>query len=574
MKKPIFLKLYLSYLLLILAVTGIILAIVFRSFGSHAVETSTDSLKKLGMTLKYMTEPLLQQGRIDDLNASIRRIDADILVRITIIDSKGTVIADSERTAQSLTNHGSRPEVVAALSGKTGSSVRYSTTLKHNMLYVAVPMTSGGTPEAVIRLSVPLKDIDPLLDSVKKHTLELAVSIILTTLLVALVFTQVLSTPFRKLNKASRRLAAGDFSTRVSLKSGDEIEELADGFNEMAEKLDIYFSELTNSKEELQSIISSMGEGLLVIDPEGKVLLTNPSADTLIGSARPAGRYYWELVRSPKLNSLVDEAKQGPLTDRIEIEEKVYLCSITPIRAGRAKIILLHDISGMIRLEKIKKDLVVNVSHELRTPLTAIKGFTETLLDCSSGKDLEYLEIIKRHTDRLINIINDLLDLSELETKEIVLAAEEIRLKTLLEDLLTMFDQRLKSKGLTAGIEGPASDLLIKGDPFRLEQLFINLIDNAVKYTERGGIVITLARSGDNAVVRVSDTGIGIPREHLNRIFERFYVVDKSRSRKLGGTGLGLAIVKHIATLHKGTVIVESRPCEGTTFTLTLPLPA
>lgn len=572
MKKPIFLKLYLTYLLLILAISGIILAIVFRAFSSHAVDTSTDHLDKLGKSIGYVTRPLLKQDSLDELNTSIRRIDGDIEVRITIVDSRGTVIADSEHPVLSMENHGNRPEIAAALEGELGSSIRYSTTLKHKMLYVAQPMEPGVNTGAVIRLSIPLEDIDPLMDSVKKHTLELALGFIFSSLLVALVFTQVISTPIRKLNRASRRLAAGDFSARVSLRSGDEIQELAESFNDMTEKLETYFSELSNSKEELQGIISSMEEGLLVIDPEGKILMTNRSADTLTGSSRAIGRYYWEMLRSPRLNNLIDEASQRSQTDEIELDNRIYLCSITPIHGGKAKIILLHDVTGMKKLEEIKKDLVVNVSHELRTPLTAIKGFTETLLDQSNGKDLEYLEIIKRHTDRLINIINDLLDLSELEAREIGLAVEEIELKPLIEGLLTMFDQRLKAKGLTAVIKGAAQDITIKADPFRLEQLFINLIDNAVKYTEQGGIAIAIEKSGDYAVVQISDTGIGIPGEHLNRIFERFYVVDKSRSRKFGGTGLGLAIVKHIATLHKGSVTAASRPYAGTTFTLTLPL--
>ncbi len=249
MKKPIFLKLYLTYLLLIVAISGIILAIVFRAFSSHAVETSTDNLGKLGRSLRYVTTPLLQQGRIDELNTSIKRIDGDIQVRITIIDSKGTVIADSEHPVQTMENHGNRPEFMAALAGKMGSSIRYSTTLKHNMLYVALPMESEGKAEAVMRLSVPLNAIDPLLDSVKKHTLELGLSIIFSSLLIALVFTQIISTPIRKLSRASKSLAAGDFSARVSLRSGDEIQELAESFNEMTAKLEKSFPNSPTAKK-------------------------------------------------------------------------------------------------------------------------------------------------------------------------------------------------------------------------------------------------------------------------------------------------------------------------------------
>jgi two-component system, OmpR family, phosphate regulon sensor histidine kinase PhoR len=571
MKKPIFIKLFASYLLLIIALSAIILSIVFRSFSSHVTDTTAEGLRKLGLSLQYTIKPFLEQGRIHDLESAVRQIEADIHVRVTVIDSQGTVLADSEHSPETMENHMNRPEVRAALSGTMGRSIRYSTTLKRDMLYVALPMKSGVKTEAVIRTSIPLENIDPLLFTVKRHTLELVSIIVLSSLLVALLFTHALSARIRSLYKASKRLAGGDFSARVSLQGEDEIEELAGSFNEMAERLERYFSELTRSKEELEGIISSMDEGLLVLDSQGRIMLANRSVNAITGTDNTAGRYYWELIRSPRLNSLFDMAAQGSLTDEIELGEKTYLCSITPIHSGKDRIILLHDITEMKRIETIKRDLAVNVSHELRTPLTAIKGFTETMIDEGESGKLEYLEIIRRHTDRLINIINDLLDLSEMEASGMKIAAEDVRLKPLIESVLLMFDRKLKDKGLKASLEETSGDVVVKGDPFRLEQLFTNLIDNAIKYTEEGGITVTIESDRQNAVISITDTGIGIPKEHIERIFERFYVVDKSRSRKLGGTGLGLSIVKHITNLHKGSIAVSSRPYSGTTFTVTLP---
>lgn len=573
MKRPIFLTLFISYLLLILVLSGVILAFVFRSYGSHAVETSAANLRKIGLALEYLARPMVERGGAEELNALVRKVESDIQVRVTVIDGSGRVLADSEHRPVTMENHLDRPEVRAALSGAEGSAIRYSTTLGHDLLYVALPMKSAsGT--AVIRVSVPVENIDPLLRKVEKHTFEIAAIIICSSLLVALFFSHVISTPVRELYRASKRIAGGDFSVRVKLQGADEIRELAGSFNDMAEKLEKSFFELSKGKEELEGIISSMAEELLVVDEDGRIVLANRSARTLTGAGDPTGRHYWELIRSPGLNALVDRAQEGPVSDEIGLGGLTYLCSVTPLRVRRARVVLLHDITGMKRLERIKKDLVVNVSHELRTPLTAIKGFTETLLEGGAEESREYLEIIKRHTDRLMNLIGDLLDLSELEDREPRLSFENVDLASLLKTVLATFGPRVREKGLEAHLEDSSPGLVVRGDPFRLEQLFSNLVDNAVKYTEQGGITVSLGQSGGSAAVRVEDTGIGIPREHLERIFERFYVVDKSRSRRLGGTGLGLSIVKHIAGLHKGAVTVSSTPCGGTAFTVTLPLGA
>ncbi|HPA85793.1 MAG TPA: ATP-binding protein, partial [Deltaproteobacteria bacterium] len=563
-----------SYLLLVLVVAGLILIFMLRSFNAHSIEASTRNLHRVGLALGHQIRPLMENERPEELDTLITAVGKDIQARITIIDSQGKVLADSGNTASSMENHRHRPEVLAALTGSAGSSIRYSTTLDKDMLYVSLPLESTGRMPAALRLSIPLENIHVLLSAMRKDSLMLASAIILFSLLIALLFSHAVSSPIRLLSRASRRLAEGDFKSRVRLKTNDEIQELAESFNDMTERLEISFAELSSNKEELEGIVSSMSEALLALDDRGRVRLANRSAGDLFGTEKVIGRYSWELIRAPELNGLIERASQQPAAESIDLEDKTYLCSVTPIRSGKAKVILLHDITEMRRLEKIKKDLVVNVSHELRTPLTAIKGFTETLMEESTDSHLEYLKVIKNHTDRLINIITDLLELSKLEAGEFRLDAEDVPLRALIESVLALFGPALTSKNLTAGIEGPQQDVIIKGDPFLLEQLFTNLIDNAVKYTEKGGITISLGSSQNIAVVKVTDTGIGIPREHLGRIFERFYVVDKSRSRRLGGTGLGLSIVKHIVTLHKGAISVTSRPYGGTAFTITLPLAA
>jgi len=275
-------------------------------------------------------------------------------------------------------------------------------------------------------------------------------------------------------------------------------------------------------------------------------------------------------VTFEELVKTVRENKRNQ-SEELEVGGKVYLCSATFVALREQIVIVFSDITEAKNMEKIKKDFVVNVSHELRTPLTAIKGFAETLED-EAGENLKnYAGVIKRNTDQLINIVQDLLLLSELEEKGSKLESEEVDLKHLVDNVIRIFKSRLAEKGLDFHLKVEDGLPVIKGDAFKLEQMFINLLDNAIKYTEKGRIVVALKRKVETVEIIVEDTGIGIPQEHLARIFERFYVVDKSHSKKLGGTGLGLSIVKHIVLAHKGTIDVKSSLSRGTTFTVRLP---
>ncbi len=571
MRKPIVIKIFIGYLLVTLALAGLILVFTFQTIRNHYIDTVTNNLKTIGIALLETTTPLVEQENLMELGATVRELGRRLQTRITIINAEGTVLADSQDQRDLLESHRNRPEVLSALVGNTGRSIRYSTTLGQDMIYVALPMEIRGKIKAVLRLSLPLQDIETLLGKVKRNILQSASIIILFSLVIALIFSHILSSPIRLINRASKKVASGDLKTRVSMRSNDEIGELATSFNNMTAKLDASFSELSARKAELESIIASLSEILLVLDKEGRVKLFSESISKIMDPENIQGRYYWEVIRSPQLGELLGKAVTSPVRHEIQMGDKHYLCSITPIPSGMAKVVLLHDITQMKQIEKIKKDLVVNVSHELRTPLTAIKGFTETLLDEADEKHKEYLNIILRHTDRLINIVSDLLNLSELEERAYTLKTEDVDLMALIDKVMILFEQRANQKNLELKIERPAEPAVIQGDSFRLEQLLSNLIDNAVKYTEKGTITLSLEKKPGKIVIRIADTGIGIAKEHVPRIFERFYVADKSRSRNLGGTGLGLAIVKHIAQLHGGDVSVESSPYGGTTFTVTLP---
>ena len=573
MKGSIFGQIFGGHLIIILLLT--------LSFGlsiSHLIESfSFDLLKRHLKNLAYGLKPQVQgiilRGDYGTLNSLARKVGETTGVRITIIDPQGVVLADSEEDPAFMENHGDRPEVIMAMAGRVGSSLRWSATLKEEMLYVAIPMklTEG---VAVLRTSFFLRDVNQFLGAFKKRVTVVAVALGLFSLIYAFFSSKRLSDPIKELVQATSRVAQGDFDVRVLPKGRGELGELAERFNEMAAKLKELFQENLQRKEELERIFSSLEDGLLVLDREGKVILFNKKAQEILEGKELSDRSFWEIGDSAFREAISRVRKtEGNLTEELEISGGVFLLSATYLATTGQTLVLLHDITHLKRMQELKRDLVANVSHELRTPLTAIKGFLEAFEDEDSREARShYLEIIKKHVDRLTNIVQDLLVLSELEDKKTKLDLEDVDLKALLQDVLRPFEEKAKKKGLTLKVDFDPGLPPIKADPFRLQQAFFNLIDNAVKYTEQGEIRISTKGKADHVEIEVADTGIGIPKEHLPRIFERFYVVDKSRSRRLGGTGLGLSIVKHIVLLQGGEIDVESTPGVGTRFRVRLPL--
>jgi two-component system, OmpR family, phosphate regulon sensor histidine kinase PhoR len=573
MKRSFFSKIFIGYLLIIFALSSLILVLSLNTIREFYRDTLTDGLKTLAYTLNSEVADLLGTGRANQLDGFIKKLGGKIHTRVTIIATDGNVLADSEENIQSMENHSHRLEVVEALQGKTGKSIRFSSTANRDMLYVAVPMEKDGKITGVIRTSLFLGDIDNLLTKLNYHVAGIGLGIVFIALLAAFLISNSVVRPIRHLTLAARKVASGDFSVRVFLKTKDELRVLADSFNRMNEEMEKMFSELGQQKEELKSIIDSLQEGLLVLDKQGKVIRSNESFRKIIGNQAVEGKFYWEIMRSPRLAELLKKAgtEKRNFVEELKLGDRIFMCSVTPLKGGEEIVSVFHDITEIKDIEKIKKDFVINVSHELRTPLTAIKGYAETLrneIDTAPGK--KYLETVERNTDRLINIVNDLLLLSGLEEKA-VLELEDIDLRGFLENVIRIFDQRLKDKQLSLVIDVKENLPPIKADLFKLEQMLVNLLDNAVKYTDRGEITVSMDVQDKRVRIQVRDTGIGIPKDDIPRIFERFYVVDKSRSRKSGGTGLGLSIVKHIVLLHNGTIGIESALGKGTSVTVTLP---
>ena len=416
------------------------------------------------------------------------------------------------------------------------------------------------------------QDVNKLLSSLTKVMIIPTIILLLVAAIISILIAGTVSIPIKKLMMASREVAKGDFSHKIPVVGSDEVSELAFHFNEMTEHLSAYVSEISSQKDTLTAVITNISEGVLALESDGKVQLFNDAFLNLSGAEFVVGKFYWEMMREPEFTSLIETVIGGKkkIKKQIEINDKQLICAGDVSASGEHIIISIFDITDIIELSKIKKDFVTNASHELKTPLTSINGFLDLAIEACDCETNKYLEIVKRNTQRLINIVNDLLNLAELEKKGTEIDCKEINLNLLIQNVLALLETKAQEKNLYIKTVLPENEINIQGDEFKIEQLLVNLIDNAIKYTENGGAMITLKLKNDKAVISVADTGIGISEKDVTRIFERFYVSDKGRSRKSGGTGLGLSIVKHIVMIHDGKLNVKSKPGKGSEFIVTL----
>jgi len=574
MKSSIFRRIFKSYLIIVLVVTVFLTLYNSTLIRRFYLQILTRDLTNIGYSLKPQVYPLIARHDVKALQALVRAVGQETDVRITIINQDGTVLADSHEEPAAMEDHWNRPEVIEALAGRVGTSARYSDTLKQEMFYVALPGSIKNNGAVVIRASLFLTDVNAFLSSMRTNVFYVGVLAALLSLLYAFFVSRQLSKPVKELARATSKVAEGDFETKVVLKNKDELEELANHFNDMTLKVKELFEENLRRKERLELVISSMHDGLVLFGRDGKVAMVNDSFKQIARTRDLIGKSYWE-IGSFQLGALIKKAttENRNLSDEMEINNKTFLVSATVLPGDEGTLVLSRDVTGVRHLQDLKRDLVANVSHELRTPLTALKGFLETLeQERNAQKKREYLGIIKKHVDRLINIVHDLLVLSQLESDDAKLEIEDVNLPMLLNNIIHLFKGRLQERGLALKYNEDEKLPPVKADPFKLEQMFFNLLDNAIKYTEKGQITISMRQHDDTIQLQVADTGIGIPKADIPRIFERFYVVDKSRSRSLGGTGLGLSIVKHIVLLHGGTIHVDSTHGAGTTFTVSLPI--
>jgi len=561
-----------GFFVIILLFALLLLIFSFSAIENFHYDSLAGNLENIGRSLMPKIIPDLESAQYEELDAFVKDIGKRIDTRITVVDKEGVVIADSAEDPKLMNNHRFRPEISQAFGGEVGKSIRFSNTVKEDMLYIGIPVERDGEISEVIRVSLFVKDIHELRSDLRSRILLLAMLMISVSLGGAFLLSRSLSKPIKELTAAFQALASGDFDARVRTHARDEFGDLGAKFNAMTGQIQILFAELSQKRDELKSILYSMEEGLLAIDSNNRIVLSNESMKRIVRSDSIDGKYYWEVVRDPEFRDRLKKLEEGKenISFEIGLSDRIFLCSAIYLASREEIVVTFYDLTQMKELERIKKDFIINASHELRTPLTAIKGFVETLEDEIESEKKEYLLIIKRNTERLINIVNDLLLLASLE-EEASLEIERVDIPALVGNVLKIFQQKISAKNLDLEVRNISDIATIQGDPYKLEQMFINLIDNAVKYTDSGGIQIEFEEMDGKVRITIRDTGIGIPEEHLPRIFERFFVTDKARARKLGGTGLGLSIVKHIALLHKGEVTVESSFGGGTSFFISLP---
>jgi two-component system, OmpR family, phosphate regulon sensor histidine kinase PhoR len=492
--------------------------------------------------------------------------------RATIIDAQGKVLADSEADAAAMENHAARPEFVAALKGEVGTDTRRSRTVGIPFLYVAAPVAGGA-----VRLAYPLSSVAAVLAQVRRTLFLGSVLAFLVALVISGFAAQLTARRLHRIVEFADRIATGDLTARIDEKSGDEIGQVAASLDKTASRLQENFEALQTSQRQLETLLNSMQDAVIATGEDDRVQWANQAMDELIPQKTRRDALLVETVRDPDFLAAVHEASQLRRVSTARaasiLPGRTFDVTAAPMPGGGA-VAVLRDLTETERVEKTRRDFIANVSHELRTPLTSIQGYTETLLDSAqeNGHTREFLDIIRKSALRMSRLTEDLLTLARVESGEQRFDIQAVAPSDLLQEAVQSFRELARAQNVELKIEDTAT-ALVGADSEAIHQVFSNLVDNALKYAASGGRIVLGARPVPQAVeFSVQDFGPGIPSEHLARLFERFYRVDKARSRESGGTGLGLAIAKHIVLAHDGSIRARSELNHGSTFLFTLPV--
>ena len=619
---------------LTLSYIGIVLLVLFAMYlylgttlkASLSSRITGELEIQAALSREFLLDALPQTNRftyeIDNLIDRLGKIGG---MRLTFIDVDGHVRGDTERDGaelRAMDNHLNRPEVQDALEKGRGIRDRYSTTTQTEFRYFAVPVERAGELLGICRVALPMKAVNSAIFNLWRMLLLVSAAGLLLAILFSIFTAGAIVKPIEKLTQTTQSLAAGKIDSRVPVNSSNELGQLSRNFNLMANRVQGQIYRISQEHQRLETILTNMNEGVLLLNGAYEVTYANPAAIAMLTlpeaqrgtGTRPTmeekdeayiGRALIEINRKPELQALLKEAKETGrvafteirLGNLMEPEAEVTVVPITtPENRGTADaatrasepeyLIVIHDVSQVRQLERIRSDFVANVSHELRTPLTSIQGYAETLLNSEldfvgdSGLEVaaakkrreEFLIKILNHAARLSRLVADLLELSRLESGDVELKRAPCPLNAFHETILDVFEPVLEESGVVLTWSTPETLPQVNVDKQLFMQVFVNLIDNAIKYTPDGGTIEVSAEvSGAELIVHVKDTGIGIPSESQSRVFERFYRVDKGRAREMGGTGLGLAITKHIVLRHGGRIWLESTLGQGTVFHVALP---
>jgi len=502
-----------------------------------------------------------------------REVAAASGARATIIDASGKVLADSEADSRTMENHAQRPEFVAALHGQTGTAQRRSRTIGVPLLYVAVPISGGA-----VRLAYPLSDVDASVREVQRKVFVGSALALGVALLLAAVAAHTISRRLQRIVLFAERIAAGDLTTRIASNSSDEIGQVAAALDKTARQFEGNFEALRTSQRQLETLLNSMQDAVIAIGPDDRVQWANQTMNRLLPGRARIQAPIIETVRDPDFLRTLRTARETQAASSARattiVQGRAFDVTAAPMPAG-GTVVVLRDLTETERVEKTRRDFIANVSHELRTPLTSIQGYTETLLDAMSTESThsrEFLEIIRKNASRMSRLTEDLLRLARVESGEQRFDISAVTPEELLREAHLSFVEIARAQGIALEIENSAKDV-VSADSEAIHQVFSNLIENALKYAASTDRIILGARPAAQGVeFYVRDFGPGIPSEHLPRLFERFYRVDKARSRESGGTGLGLAIAKHIMLAHGSTIRAESELNHGSAFVFVLPV--
>lgn len=578
----LFWQLYGAFATLIISTIIIFGLLTVNQIQKQKTEENRSSLELKAKLIRNITLPYLEaEQRLPD--ADLNRLSSIMGNRITVITADGRVLSDSEVNPETMDNHGNRPEIQQARSREIGMAERFSQTLQKDMQYFALRIDDQSHNKGYVRVSIPLASINESIYQLRDGILMSALLVGSLALMLSYLFASRLSKPLVRMTEVAKNMAEGDYMQRLPHSSNNEIGELSQALNELAGSSIQRLSTIAEERNQLAAILGGLVEGVIAITGDQRIIHINEAASRMLDlpPVQTSGKLLWEILRNSELIRATEAAIQGEelvQTNLRYLGTSINL-AVVQIRDAENKIsgaiIVLHDVTTLERLENIKADFVANASHELKTPIAAIRGMVETIMEnpeMPTDDRVRFTSRILKQTMRLGSIVRDLLTLSRFDSSVVNFESEVVDMNELLVSELDSLSQQAAEHGISLTSEVGDAPLLVKGDEKALSQLISNLTENAIKYTQSGGkVLVTLRRDKNWVLLSVADDGIGIPPREQQRVFERFYRVDKARSTEMGGTGLGLSIVKHIVLVHGGEISLHSEFGVGSDFRVRLP---
>lgn len=556
------------FVLITLMFSLIVTTILFIAIANYQY---VEALEEQLLSNNKIAGALIQKSSESNIKVIFDEVLNQGNIRVTYIDKDGKVIEDSYADEESMENHNNRNEVMDARIKGSGSNVRISSTLESKWLYAATDIGNG----YIIRSAVPIENLNVFYGKYLNFYVLTLLAVIIMALFLAARTSHVIVKPIKDLEYITDRVSKGELERRFTVYTNDEIGQLGRTFNVMAEKLQSTISDSLEKQNRLEAILKSMDSGVIAVDRNHRIIMINPHAKNIFGINKDIiGEHLMDNIRDFEFENVFnynEGYKEVKILWPKERVLRVRTAAIISESQHIGAVAVVHDITDIKRLENMRSEFVANVSHELKTPLTSIKGFAETLKYVEDSRNKEkFLNIINDEAERLTRLINDILTLSDIEM-HIDEKSENIDVNSTIKDICCLMQHTADKRNIKLNIVGEnVSDIF--GDMDRFKQMIINLVDNAIKYSEKDdSVFIGTKMEEDNCVIWIEDTGVGIPKEHIPRLFERFYRVDKARSRARGGTGLGLAIVKHIVIAFNGTIEVESELGKGSKFIVKIP---